>query len=142
MKKVSGDKKASTLVEVLISIAIVLIFLVAAVNTIFNAQFLTSYSKHRLQAMYVAQRIIEQERRLTFGNIVSQASTAWTLDTNGTYNTTADDFLGNAIITVISWDAYRKQVQVQVNWQERILAGKVTMREYYATIIANDPLSN
>ena len=92
--------------------------------------------------MYVAQRIIEQERRLTFGNIVSQASTAWTLDTNGTYNTTADDFLGNAIITVISWDAYRKQVQVQVNWQERILAGKVTMREYYATIIANDPLSN
>ncbi len=134
--------KGSTFVEVLVSIALVVIFVTAAQMTILNSQFLASYSKHRLQAMYVAQQIIEQQRRLTFANIVSVASTAVTLDTKGTYNTTADDFLGNVIITVTTLDAYRKQVQVQVNWQEQVTTAKVTMREYYSTNIANDTLTN
>jgi len=132
----------STFVEVLVSIAIIVIFVTAAEMTILNSQFLASYSKHRLQAMYVAQQIIEQERRLNFSNIVSIASTPVTLDTKGTYNTTADDFLGNVIVTVTTLDTYRKQVQVQVNWQEQITTAKVTMREYYSTNIANDTLTN
>ncbi len=142
MNKFIYHKKGGTLVEVLVSIGIVLIFLVAAVTTILNSQFLASYAKHKLQAMYVAGQIIEQERRLSFSNIITQASTPVTLDTNGTYNTAADDFLGNSIITVTSLDAYRKQVQVQINWQEQILAGKRTMTEYFSTNIANDSLPN
>lgn len=142
MCRVLGQKRGISLVEVLVSIAIVLIFLLAAATTIINGQFLTSYAKHKLQATYAAQQILEQTRRLTFANIVSQASTPITLDTQGTYNTTADDFLGNVIITVISLDAYRKQVQVQINWKEQVLATKIDMREYYSTNIANDPVPN
>lgn len=134
--------KGTSLVEVLISIAIVAIFLVAAANTILNSQFLASYSKHKLQAMYAAQQIIEQERRLTYANLISVASTPVTLDTKGTYNTTADDFLGNVIITVTILDVYHKQVQVQINWQEQVMSGKLTMREYYSTNIANDTVPN
>lgn len=134
--------KASSFVEVLVSMAIIIILVTAAASTILNSQFLASYSKHKIQAMYAAQHIIEQQRRLAFSNIVSQASTPVTLDTKGTYNTSADDFLGNVILTVSSLDVNRKQLQVQINWQEQITTAKVTMREYYSTIIANDPLTN
>jgi len=139
MNKLLYLKKASTLIEVLVSVAVVLIFIVAAVTSLLNSQFLASISKHKLQAMYVAQQILEQERRLSFANITTQPSLPVTLDTNGTYNTTADDFLGNRIITVINLDAYRKGVQLQINWKEQVLANKVTMAEYYSTNITNDP---
>lgn len=138
----SGSNRASSFVEVLVSMAIVVILVTAAAMTILNSQFLASYSKHKIQAMYAAQQIIEQQRRLNFSNIVSQSSAPVTLDSRGTYNTSADDFLGNAVITVVSIDANRKQVQVQINWQEQLTTAKVTMREYYSTIIANDPLTN
>ena len=142
MNKFSSFQRGSSLVEVLISIAIVAIFLVAASSTILNSQFLASYSKHKLQAMYAAEQILEQERRLTYGNLVSVVSTPVTLDTKGTYNTTADDFLGNAVITVIVLGTYSKQVQVQINWQEQVTSGKLTMKEYYSTDIANDTVTN
>ena len=138
LKRIQG----STLVEVIVSVAIVVIFLTAAASTILNSQFLASYSKHKLQAMYAAQQIIEQERRLSYANIISVASTPVTLDTKGTYNTTADDFLGNVIITVSSVDVYHKQVQIQINWQEQITSAKATLREYYSTNIADDTVPN
>ncbi|MBF0490681.1 MAG: type II secretion system protein [Candidatus Omnitrophica bacterium] len=137
-----SSTQGSTLVEVLVAIAIIDIFLTASSVSILNSQFLASYAKHKIQARYVAQQILEQQRRLTYVNIVSVASAAVTLDSKGTYNTTSDDFLGNAIVSVTTIDTYRKKVQVQVNWQEQILSGKVTMREYYATDIANDPIPN
>lgn len=136
------SKRGSSFIEVLISIAVVLVFVAAAASTILNSQYFASYSKHKLQAMYVAQQIIEQERRLTFANLVSIASTPVTLDTKGTYNTTADDFLGNVVVTVGVIDASRRSVQVQVNWQEQVNTTKVTMREYYQTTIVNDTLPN
>ncbi len=141
MKRFQGNKGVS-LVEILVSVGILVIFLTAAIMTILNSQFLASYSKHKLQAMYAAEQILEQERRLTYTNLVSVASTAVTLDTKGTYNTTADDFLGNVVITVTVVDVYHKQVQIQINWQEQLTSGKVTMREYYSTNIANDTVPN
>ena len=86
--------------------------------------------------------MIEQERRLSYGNIVSVAASPVTLDTKGTYATASDDFLGNVVITVTVLDAFRKQVMVEINWQEQVNRTKVIMKEYYSTNIVNDTLIN
>lgn len=137
-----ANNKGTTLIEILVSTVICVITVTAAASTILSSQFLASYSKHRLEAMFVAQQIIEQERRLSYANLVSVPSAQVVLDNNGNLNNPNGDFMGNAVITVTTLDVYRKQVQVQVNWLERVLGGTMTMREYYSTDIANDPLPN
>ena len=143
MRSISRLNNGLTLIEVIISVAIIVILLAAAASTIINSQVLSSLARHKVQAAYVGEQLLEQQRRLTFSSIVSLPSAAVTLDTRGTYNTTADDFLGTAIITVTSIDAYRKKVQVEIDWLERLFTGaQVTMKEYYATTIANEPQLN
>lgn len=142
MKGVHNLQSGLTLVEVLVSILLIVILLTAAATTILNSQFLSSYSKHKIQAAYVAQQILEQERRLGLAGMSSQPSAVVTLDTKGTYGTTADDFLGNRVITVTSGGAFRKMVQVEVNWQERFGTGKVTMREYFTSTFTDESALN
>ena len=135
--------KGFTLSEILISAVLIVVLLSAAATTIINSQLLSSYARHKLQASYAASQILEQQRRLAFPNIVSASAAAVTLDTKGTYNTTEDDFIGTAAITVTNIDAYRKKVQVEIAWPERLVAGgQITIREYYATTIANEPQLN
>ncbi len=129
------SKSGLTLVEVLISIAIMLLLLTAATQTILNSQFLTSYSRHKAQAMYAAQQILEQQRQKSFSASSSQTTAPVILDANSNFN-------GTAITTVTNLDAYRNHVDVEIDWQEQILAAKVTMKEYYSTNIANDPIPN
>lgn len=131
-----------TLVEILVSLALLVILAAGMASTILSSQFFSSYSRHKIQAAYAAQQILEQQRRTAFSAIATQASAAVTLDTKGTYNTTADDFNGNRVITVTSIDAYRKMVQVEINWQEQVASGKITAREYFKTTIANEPEYN
>lgn len=143
MKNIRNPENGLTLVECLISFTLVVIILTAAVSLIINGQTLSSLARHKTQAAYAAQQILEQQRRLAFPSIVSLASAAVTLDTNGTYNTSADDFTGKRIITVTNLDAYRKKLQVEINWLERLpMGGQVTIREFYATTIANEPQLN
>lgn len=131
-----------TLVEVLVSVTLIVVLLTAAASTILNSQFLSSYAKHKIQAAYVGQQILEQERRLGLSGISSQPSAAVTLDTKGTYGTTSDDFLGNRVITVTAIDAYRKMVQVEINWLEQFGAGKITMREYFKATLSDESTLN
>jgi len=132
-----------TLIEVIISGALIVILLTSAAAVIINSEIVSSLARHRQQAVYVGQQILEQQRRLNFAAIVSVGSAPVTLDTRGTFNTVADDVLGNAIINATNIDANRKRVQVEINWLERVLSGgNITMREYFATTIANDSMLN
>jgi prepilin-type N-terminal cleavage/methylation domain-containing protein len=62
MNKIINIKGGFTLVEVLVSVGIMLIFIPFAASMLTNSQLLTSYSKHKVQAAYVAQQLIEAQR--------------------------------------------------------------------------------
>ena len=132
-----------TLVEVIVSFALVVILLVAAASTVINSQLLSSLARHKVQAAYAGEQLLEQQRRVAFSNLASIPASAVTLDTAGTYNTATDDFNGTSTITVTPIDSYRKKVQVEIDWTERLLMGaQATMKEYFATTIANEPQLN
>lgn len=141
MNKVFKPENGLTLIEVLVSIWLFSLLIIATAMTILNCLFLGSYARHRIQAMYTAQEMIEQQRRQTFSTIPFQTTTPVTLDPSGN-NNSSGSFLGTAIITVANLDAYRNQMKVEIDWQERVLAGKITAKEYYSTNIVNDPVPN
>ena len=105
MKTIRNLENGLTLVECLFSMALAVIILTAAAGVIINSQILSSLARHKVQATYVAQQILEQQRRTPFPSIVSLPSAVVTLDTNGTYNNSADDFVGNRVVTVTVIDA-------------------------------------
>ncbi len=115
MGKFSNTKSGFTLVEVLVSVGIILLFLPFAANLLINSQILASYSKHKIQAAYAAQQIIETQRqepisyfapKLATQNPVNTTITgAVVLDTKGNYsnticNSNVNIFCGTATITV------------------------------------------
>ncbi len=142
MKQVSRAKGGFTIAEVLISVSVIALVLVAFLGVLVISQEIASYSRHKVQAMYAAQRIVEEQRRLAFATLASQASAAISIDTRGTFNTTADDFMGTRRITVTTLDTYRKRLAVEVDWIEHTFRGNVTMREFCTTDIANEPQLN
>src|SRR6202167_1172053 len=90
MGKFSNTKSGFTLVEVLISVGIMLVFLPFAASMLTNSQLLASYSKHKIQAAYAAQQIIETERQNAFislspgqSQVIGPSSVI--LDTKGNY---------------------------------------------------------
>ena len=130
--------KGLTLVEILVCVALILILVTATASAVISSRFLSAYAKHKAQATYTAQMLIEQTRRLPFASIASVAATPITLDDMGTSATAADDFLGTAIMTVTTTGVYTKTVQVEIDWLEQITSGKVTMKEFFTTTIANE----
>jgi len=159
MKKLPNTKKGFTLVEVLVSVAILVVFLPFAASMLTNSRILASYSKHKIQAAYAAQQIIETQRQLPFAQIVSQPLQNVVLDTKGNYtnvncNTNPNLFCGTALITV-SQEAYTNtagakgpaspnidHVVVTISWKEQQLNKLVPMTETYAEDIINDPMLN
>ena len=142
MKNAHKLKKAFTLIETLVSLFLFVLVWMASATSLTVNMSLSSYSKHKVQAIYVAQRILEEERRQPFANLVSLPSASVSIDTMATFDTTADDFMGNRIITVTDIDTFRKRVLVEINWTERISGVTRVMREYYATDIANETQLN
>lgn len=143
MKDNPGTNKGLTFVEVLVSSMLIIIFLTGAAGIILNSQLLSGLARHKLQASYAAQQILEQQRRRAFSSIVSQGAAPITLDTKGTYAATADDFTGIVIITVTNISGSQKKVQVEIDWPERLFTGdQLTLKEYYATTITNEALLN
>jgi len=142
MKSIPKLENGFTLIEIMISSFIFVLVWMAIATSFIAVRSLGSYSKHKVQAIYVAQRILEEQRRQPFANLVSQASAPVTIDTMATFSTTADDFMGNRIITVTNIDTYRKRIQVEVNWTEFISRVAIVMREYCTTDIADEPQLN
>jgi len=117
MTMVKSFKKNSgfTLVEVLVSVGILLIFLPFAASMLTNSQLLASNSKHKIQAAYAAQQIIETLRQKPisyFAPILSTAIpnnaptiiTEWVmLDTKGNYPASCNSAnipCGTATVTI------------------------------------------
>ena len=163
MRNFAVSKAGFTLVEVLVSVAIMLIFLPFAASMISNSQLLASYSKHKIQAAYAAQQILETQRQNTFVSLLAgQTKTigpgAVVLDTKGNYSnvncaTNANLFCGTAVITITpavytnnagftTTNNIVDHVLVKISWNEQIMALKVPMTESYAEDIANDPMLN
>jgi prepilin-type N-terminal cleavage/methylation domain-containing protein len=162
MKKFADTEKGFTLVEVLVSVGIMLIFLPFAASMLTNSQILASYSKHKIQAAYAAQQLIETERQSTFlviapGQSVTIGPSAVVLDTKGNYNNSncsnSNIFCGTTVITVTP-SVYTNSSGVKVSstvvnhfvvniyWSERIFAAFVPITETYTADIANDPMLN
>ncbi len=163
MKNLANTKGGFTLVEVLVSTGIILIFLPFAASMLTNSQLLASYSKHKIQAAYAAQQIIETQRQNPFliilpGHSVTIGPAAVVLDTKGNYantncSTNPNLFCGTASVTVTPavytkssgaqlTSAVVDHFVVQISWVERISALQVPMTETYAEDIANDPMLN
>ena len=138
MKQLFRSSSGFTLVEVLTSILLLLIVWTVSLNSMVNYKHIDSFAKHKIEAAYVAQRILEEQRRQPFANLVTRNYGPVSIDTRGTFNSSADDLIGVAKITVTILDAYRKRVQIEVSWPELSAIGTVTKKEYYATDIANE----
>ena len=139
------NKKAQlgfTLLEVMVSLSIFLVLFLGTATAIIGSTFLSSVVKHKVQAMYWAQRFIEEQRRLPFTSLASLPSASVSIDTKGTFVTPGDDLSGNRIVTVTNIDTYRKRVRIEMNWTEKIMGGRITLREYYSTDIANESQLN
>ena len=101
MAKFSNTKGGFTLVEVLVSMGLMAAFLIPIGSVLVSSQYLASYAKHKIQAAYLAQLIIETARRqLPFAQIVNQPATKYPLDTKGNYNNTSNYFYATVVITV------------------------------------------
>ena len=145
MKTTLRNKQAGfTLFEVLVALSIFLVLFLGTATAIIGSVYLSSFVKHKVQAMYWAQRFIEEQRRLPFTTLASLPSACVSIDTHGTFVPCPDPAhpAGNMIVTVTNIDAYRKRVRIEMNWVEKILGGMITMREYYSTDIANESQLN
>jgi Tfp pilus assembly protein PilV len=136
-----GTKKGFTIIEALVSIIFLAIVWLAIVNVSVISGVIGSYSKHKVQAIYVVQRALEDLHKKSFSQITSGTSTV-SVDTRGTPDTTSDDLLGTQTITITSPSSYYKKAVVEVSWTESIFGKNKVVRESCGTFISNDPQIN
>lgn len=149
-----GNKaRGISLAELLIGIMLLTLVWLSAVGVMIVGRYSFSYSKHKTQAMYVAQRIFEEGRRWPFTDLANGFVTLHTvpvsIDTNGTFDDTADDLMGHSVVTVVPLDAtinsplnYRDRVTVEINWSQRYFGTDKTVREYFTTDITSEGVLN
>jgi len=170
MKAVIDNKQGFTFIELLVSLGIMLTFFTFAGPLILNNQLLASYSKHKIQAAYTAQQLLETQRQnisayftpplgpLSPGQVVTILTGAVALDTKGNYANTncatnPSLFCGVATITitptvynnngVLTTSSSVDHLVVTIQWNENILnKAKVAVSETYAEDLANDPMLN
>lgn len=159
MNQLANNESGFTLVEILVSVGIMLIFLPFAASMLTNSQLLASYSKHKIQAAYAAQQILETQRQNPFlviaaGHSVASGPSSVVLDTKGNYiNPNCNNsnvFCGTATITVTPAVYSNSAIPsttvdhfvVTISWVEQIVKLKVPMTETYAEDIANDTMLN
>ena len=127
--------------ETIVAIALLTLVWVADVNTIVVSKMSGSLAKHKVQAVYVMQRTIEDLRKQPFSTIANSNSTV-TIDTRGTPDNYTDDLTGTQTVTVTNTDPYYKKILVQVTWKESFFGKSRTVTEYCGTYIANDSQAN
>lgn len=134
------SRKSFTLTEVVVGLLTLVIIWLGAIDAFIVGKYSASYSRHKIQAMYAAQRKIEDLRKVTYPP--SGSTTAIRIDTKGTPDNAADDFTGTQIVTVGPDLGYYRQVIVEIRWNEIFFGRVKQMREYCATYIANEPQVN
>jgi prepilin-type N-terminal cleavage/methylation domain-containing protein len=162
-----NTKSGFTLVEILVSVAILIIFLPFAASMLTNSNLLASYSKHKIQAAYAAQQLLEAQRQSAFvvlaagasKTIPAAGSNAVVLDTKGNYTVVncnganTGDFCGTEVMTITptvytsttgvkTTSTTVDHVSVTVSWVEQVVKLKVPMTLTLAEDIANDTMLN
>jgi type II secretory pathway pseudopilin PulG len=137
MRNILRSRKGFTLTEAVFSICLLLLIFLAAIDTMIIAKYSASYAKHKIQAMYMAQRTIEALRKQPFASLTGSTITT-SIDTRGTPNNSVDDFTGTQVITVSSDLGYHKRVIVEIRWNEIVFGRSKTMHEYCGTFISNE----
>jgi Tfp pilus assembly protein PilV len=141
MISLSGSKKGFTLVEVLVSGMLLTLVWLAAVEAIIISKIMPSVARHKIQAIYTAQRAIEDLHRKPFSLIANNTAVV-SIDTKGTPDNVSDDLLGSQTITVTSQSNHYKKVVVTVTWNERMHLITKAMTERCGTFITDDPQTN
>jgi len=153
-----------TLVEILVTVSIMLIFLPFAASMLTNSKLLSSYAQHKMQAAYAAQQILETERQATFvttATVAKPVTIAGTviLDTKGNYNNTTCStaggtaFCGTSVVTVTptvytsttgaqTTSTMLDHISVQIGWNEKIGNSFIPMTENYSEDVVNDTMLN
>ena len=145
-------KNGFTLIEAVISILILAIVIVATASALITNPMITSYSKHRIQAVYLAKQTLEDMRKHNYGDLTSASSYV----NNLPYGTGAvcidvTDYAngvcglwGNRIVTVnnVTGDIHRRTAQFKVSWSENIGGVVRSMQEYCTTDIADTAAPN
>lgn len=140
MKIKLTSRKGFTLTEAVLSVCVLAIIWLAAVDAIIVGQYSATYARHKKQAIYVAQLEIERLRKRLFTEILSSNNPV-SIDTKGTPGT-ADDFRGSQIVTASGDLGYYKSVLVKMQWNEVFFGVNRTMYEYVGTYIANEDQLN
>ena len=146
------SKKGFTLIEAIISILILATVIVATTAALITNLTLTSYSKHRTQAMYIAKQTLEDMRKHSYSDLTPASSYVNNLP-YGTgvvcidiidYANGICGFWGNRTVTVnnVTGDTHRKIVQVQISWSEKFGGVARPMQEYCTTDIADTAAPN
>ena len=161
MNKFSNTAKGFTLVEVLVSTGIMVVLL-PVLSILVSSQYLASVSKHKIQAAYVAQQLIETQRPIistyfTPTPLTKTINGFVTIDTKGIYpaNSCANSNLpcGSTSITVTpavytsttgvqTTSTTVEHFVVKITWNEQITKSRVPMTETYAEDMANDSTLN
>lgn len=143
MKIELRSRDGFTLTEVVISVLILVIIWLSAVDALIVGKYSASYAKHKVQAMYAAQQKIEELRKQPYPP--SSSNSTVRIDTKGTPDNISDDFTGTQVVTISDVGGsggYYKQVLVEIRWNEVLFGRNRTMREYCGTYIANEPQIN
>ena len=136
----SRTRKGFTLVEVVISFFLLAMACLAVVEAIVVSNYTAAYARHKIQAIYFAQRALEEQRRLPFDYIQNQPARSFAISPD---NFTVSRTIHVAPVTSPSGiDQYAKKVWVAVNWNENFYGNKVPAAEYCATDITNESQFN
>ena len=138
-----SSHKGFTLTEVVIAFLVLTLVWLCVLGVAVANRKITSYTKHKLAAIYLAQQKIEELRKVGYPpTAVPSPGELVYLDDMATASS-ADDIIGHRIVTVQALDSYRTRVQVEVNWSESSMgSGSNTRKEYCATVISNEPSVN
>ena len=144
MKISLRSRSAMSLTEVAVSLFILVLIWIAAVDAMIVGKYSASYARHKAQAIYMAQQAIENLRKTPYGLMVSSGPTTIAIDSRGTPDNNADNFNGTQTITVDAevLGTYYRKVAVNIRWNEIFFGRARQVNEYCATYIANEPQVN
>ena len=142
MKRLKKNNKGFTLAETMVAVLFLTAVWVATMGSLVTNKYIASYSKHKVQAIFAAQSIMEEVHRWPFANIIDFDRPGISLDTRGTFNTAADDMMADAHVRVTILAPNRRRVQVEVVWQEHSAIASQQYHEFLTTTMVNESLLN
>ena len=131
------------MVEVVISLLLLTIAWIAAIDALIVSKYAAPCSRNRFQAIYLAQKTLEEQRRIPFSNIQNYAIQNYsTSNTFGLFTPDNNCPPMALTITVARIDDYTERVQVRLAWTEHFYGYSVAAAEYCTTDIANESQLN